>query len=332
MVGMAVLGCGRIGRLHARNVARHARARLVKVYDVAGEAARDTAAELGVAVAHSLDELWSDRAVGAVLIASPTATHVPLITAAVRAGKAVLCEKPVDLDLARARQCWQEIAAARPRVMIGFNRRFDPSYQALRERLQRGEIGSLELAVITNRDPAPPPPGYIAGSGGLFRDMTIHDFDMARYLAGDIARVHAFGANRVDPEIGRLGDIDTCAITLEARSGALVQINNSRRSVYGYDQRIEVFGPGGMLQAGNRRATSVESWSAERTAAREPVLHSFIERYSEAYRLELDAFVAAVGDGRPMSPDFTDGIEALGLAIAAAESLASGAAVTLRSA
>ncbi|HWZ63978.1 MAG TPA: inositol 2-dehydrogenase [Steroidobacteraceae bacterium] len=330
MLGMAVLGCGRIGRLHAANVARHTGARLLKVYDLAAAAAAATAAELGALAAASLDEVWSDRAIAAVLIATPTATHVPLITQAVAAGKAVLCEKPVDLDLGRARQCWQEIAPRTPRVMIGFNRRFDPSYYSLRERLQRGEVGRLEIAVITNRDPAPPPADYIAGSGGLFRDMTIHDFDMARYLAGDIARVHAFGANLVDAEIGRQGDIDTCAISLEARSGALVQINNSRRSVYGYDQRIEAFGATGMLQAGNRRATSVESWSAARTAARDPVLYSFIERYNEAYRGELDAFVSAVEEGRPMSPSFTDGIEALNLAVAAAESLRSGAAVTLR--
>ena len=163
--------------------------------------------------------------------------------------------------------------------MIGFNRRFDPSFRALRERVQRGEIGTLELAVITSRDPAPPPATYIKASGGLMRDMTIHDFDMARYLAGDIAQVHAFGANLVDPGIGKLGDIDTCTISLHARAGALIQINNSRRCVYGYDQRIEAFGSNGMLQAGNQYATSVESWGAEHTGAREPVLHFFIERY-----------------------------------------------------
>jgi myo-inositol 2-dehydrogenase / D-chiro-inositol 1-dehydrogenase len=329
MVGMAVLGCGRIGRLHARNLARHPRATLLSVFDVAGEAAQQTAAALRVQSARSLDEVWSDRRIDAVLIATPTDTHVPLITGAVKAGKAVLCEKPIDMDLERARKCWSEIAAARPTVMIGFNRRFDPSYRALRERLQRGEVGRLELAVITNRDPAPPPAEYLRGSGGLFRDMTIHDFDMARYLAGDIAQVHAFGANLVDPEIGRLGDIDTCAISLRAKSGALLQINNSRRSVYGYDQRIEVFGPGGMLQAGNRRATSVESWSAERTAARDVVLHSFIERYGEAYEAEVDAFVASLQAGRPMSPDFADGLEALRMAVAAQESLRTGKVVDL---
>ena len=329
MLGMAVLGCGRIGRLHARNLAQHARVRLAAVYDVAPQAAAQCAAELGVRAAASLGEIWSDRAVRGVLIATSTDTHVALITAAVKAGKAVLCEKPVDLDLERARSCWREIAPAQPAVMLGFNRRFDPSFRALRERLHGGEIGRLELALITSRDPQPPPAGYLRVSGGLFRDMTIHDFDMARYLAGDIAAVQAVGANLVDPAIGALGDIDTCAITLRARSGARVQINNSRRSVYGYDQRLEVFGAGGMLQAGNRRATTVEASSATRTAARDPVLDFFIERYAEAYRAELDAFVAALEAGQPVSPDFADGVAALELAVAAGESLATGRTVEI---
>jgi myo-inositol 2-dehydrogenase/D-chiro-inositol 1-dehydrogenase len=213
--------------------------------------------------------------------------------------------------------------------MIGFNRRFDPSFRALRERLARGEIGRLELAAITSRDPAPPPPDYIKVSGGLFRDMTIHDFDMARHLAGDIVEVHALGAGLVDPQIAELGDIDTCTVSLRAKSGALVQISNSRRCAYGYDQRIEVFGALGMLQAGNRHATSVEASSAERTGARDRVLDFFIERYREAYRAELDAFLAAVEDGIAPRPDFSDGLEALRLASAAAESLRTGRVVAL---
>ena len=327
MVSIAVLGCGRIGRIHARNLARHRRARLAAVYDVQAEAAQQTATELGAKIADSIEALLTDPEVAAVLIATPTDTHVPLISAAVRAGKAVLCEKPVDLDVQRARACWNEIAAARPRVMIGFNRRFDPSFRALRERLHKGEIGRLELGIITSRDPAPPPVSYIAGSGGLLRDMTIHDFDMARYLAGDITQVHAFGANLVDPEIARAGDIDTCMVTLRAVSGALLQINNSRRSAYGYDQRVEAFGSTGMLQAGNQRATSVEAWGAERTAARDPIMDFFLERYRQAYESELNAFVAALEEGRPMSPDFADGLAALQLAQAAEESLRCGGAV-----
>jgi myo-inositol 2-dehydrogenase/D-chiro-inositol 1-dehydrogenase len=321
MLGVAVLGCGRIGRIHARNLARHPRARLVSLFDLANDVALEAASELGVKRAASLEEVWADRAVEAVLIATPTDTHVPLITAAVKAGKAVFCEKPIDVDLERARSCWREVAPHRPRLMMGFNRRFDPSFRALRERLQRGEIGRLELAVITSRDPAPPPLAYIKSSGGLLRDMTIHDFDMARYLAGDITQVQAFGANLVDPKIAKLGDIDTCTVSLRAKSGALLQINNSRRCAYGYDQRIEAFGAAGMLQAGNQRATSVEHWRAEYTAAHDPVLSFFIERYLEAYRAELDAFVAALCEGSAMKPDFSDGLEALRLAVAAEDSL-----------
>ena len=321
MVGMAILGCGRIGRIHAGNLARHPRAKLVAVFDVASDAARQTADELGVKRAGSLDEVWADPQVAAVVVATPTDTHVPLITAAVKAGKAVFCEKPIDVDLERARACWRDICAHRPRLMMGFNRRFDPSFRALRERLQRGDIGRAELIVITSRDPAPPSLAYLRSSGGLLRDMTIHDFDMARYLAGDITQVQAFGANLVDPKIAKLGDIDTCTLSLRAKSGALLQINNSRRCVYGYDQRIEAFGAGGMLQAGNQRATTVEYWGAERTGARDPVLNFFLERYAEAYRAELDAFTQSVMEGGPMKPDFSDGLEALRLAVAAEDSL-----------
>jgi myo-inositol 2-dehydrogenase/D-chiro-inositol 1-dehydrogenase len=329
MVGIAVLGCGRIGRLHARNLARHPRAQLTAVFDVVADAAHKTATALNVPVAQSLDAVWSDAKVTAVLIATPTDTHVPMISAAVAAGKAVFCEKPVDLDLQRARACWSEISRKNPRVMLGFNRRFDPSFRALRARLQAGEVGALELAVITSRDPAPPPASYIRTSGGLFRDMTIHDFDMARYLAGDITHVHAFGANLVDPEIGKLNDIDTCTVSLRSRAGALLQISNSRRCAYGYDQRIEVFGSGGMLLAGNRRATAVESWSAQRTAAQDPVLDFFLERYAQAYEAELEAFVSALEQDAAVSPDFGDGLEALRLAAAAAESIRTGRVVEL---
>jgi myo-inositol 2-dehydrogenase / D-chiro-inositol 1-dehydrogenase len=329
MLGMALLGCGRIGRIHAVNLARQPRAKLVCVYDVAADAARQTATELGTRHVGGVEEIWENGEIGAILIATPTDTHVPLISAAVKAGKAVFCEKPIDVDLERARSCWRDLAPHRPRLMMGFNRRYDPSFRALRERLQRGQIGRLELVVITSRDPAPPPLTYLRSSGGLLRDMTIHDFDMARYLAGDITQVQAFGANLVDPKIAKIGDIDTCTIALRAKSGALLQINNSRRCAYGYDQRIEVFGAQGMLQAGNRRATSVEHSDAERTAARDPVLNFFLERYADAYRAELEAFIEAVEEGRPMRPDFSDGLEALRLAAAAEESLRSQQVVDL---
>jgi myo-inositol 2-dehydrogenase/D-chiro-inositol 1-dehydrogenase len=329
MLGFAVLGCGRIGRMHARNIAAHPRARLVTCYDVVGKAAEETASQLGAAVAGSVEDALGDQRVDAVFIASPTGTHVDLITRSAHARKAILCEKPIDLDIARVDACWQEIGSLGPMVMLGFNRRFDPSFRALRDRLLAGEVGKLEQLVITSRDPAPPPPAYIGGSGGLFRDMTIHDFDMARYLAGEIVEVQAMGGNLVDPAIGEQGDIDAAMILMRAASGALVHINNSRRCAYGYDQRVEAFGESGMLQAHNRHLTTLEAWSAERTRAMDPVQDFFISRYFEAYMAEINHFVDCVETGTKPLAGFAEGREALRLADAAMESLASGRAVRL---
>jgi myo-inositol 2-dehydrogenase/D-chiro-inositol 1-dehydrogenase len=315
--------------MHARNLARHPRAELVSVYDIAAGAAADTAAELGAKAAASVDEILADPAVQAVLIATSTDTHVPLLTAAAKAGKAVLCEKPIDLDIARAEACWAEIGPLNPMVMIGFNRRFDPSFMSLRNRVQAGEIGTLEQVIITSRDPGPPPVAYIRVSGGLFRDMTIHDFDMARYIAGDIVEVQAFGANLVDPSIQEAGDIDAAMLTLRAASGALIHINNSRRATYGYDQRVEAFGSGGMLQAGNQRATTVELWNGGATEQREPVLNFFIERYQAAYAAEIDHFVTCLAEKRTPIASFADGLAALKVADAALESMRTGRVVKL---
>ena len=242
MIKFAVLGCGRIGRMHALNLARHPRVELASVYDVVDQAAAATAEATGARRAGAIDEILGAREVDAVLIASSTDTHLDLLVRAVEAGKAVLCEKPIDLDLAKVDASWARIQDRRPTIMVGFNRRFDASFKALRDRIQAGEIGKLEQVVITSRDPGPPPIAYIEVSGGLFRDMTIHDFDMARYLMGDIETVHAIGAHLVDPAIRQAGDIDAAMVTLVAKSGTLCQISNSRRCAYGYDQRIEAFG------------------------------------------------------------------------------------------
>jgi myo-inositol 2-dehydrogenase/D-chiro-inositol 1-dehydrogenase len=329
MVGFAVLGCGRIGRMHARNLAAHPRAELVAVYDVANAAAEEVGTALGARVASSVDEALACPRVRAVLVASSTDTHVDLLTRSVKAGKAVLCEKPIDLDIAKVDACWAEIGGLAPVVMVGFNRRFDPSFRALRDRVQAGEIGKVEQIVITSRDPGPPPVSYIKVSGGLFRDMTIHDLDMARYLAGDIVEVQAMGANLVDPSIRDAGDIDAAMVVMRAASGAMVHVNNSRRCAYGYDQRVEAFGERGMLQAGNRRATTVEAWGAEHTGAKDVVLNFFIERYAEAYVAEIDHFVDCVEKGAKPLAGFEEGREALRLADAALESLKTGRAVSL---
>lgn len=329
MPRFALFGCGRIGRMHGVNLAKHPRTDLVSVFDVAAEAAAETAEATGAKVAQTVDEILGDNSIDAVLIASSTDTHVDLLTRAAKAGKAILCEKPIDLDLARVDACWAEISPLDPLVMIGFNRRFDPSFKALRDRVQGGEIGKLEQLSITSRDPSPPPAAYIKVSGGLFRDMTIHDFDIARYIAGDIVAVHATGANLIEPEIKTLGDIDAAMMTMQAANGALIHINNSRRSAYGYDQRIEAFGELGMLQAGNQRATSVNFSGKGATGAKDPVMHFFIERYTSAYIAEIDHFVDCVGQRKAPMAGFDEGREALKLADAALESMRSGQTVRL---
>ena len=256
-----------------------------------------------------------------MLIASSTDTHLDLLVRAVEAGKAVLCEKPIDLDLAKVDASWARIKDRRPTIMVGFNRRFDPSFKALRERIQAGEIGKLEQVVITSRDPGPPPIAYIEVSGGLFRDMTIHDFDMARYLMGDIEAVHAIGAIWSTRRSRQAGDIDAAMITLVAKSGALCQISNSRRCAYGYDQRIEAFGEQGMLQAGNQRPTTVSFWGAPRTEAATRSFTSSSSATRPAYLAEIDHFVDCVEQGTAPLVGYRDGREALRLADAALGSM-----------
>jgi myo-inositol 2-dehydrogenase/D-chiro-inositol 1-dehydrogenase len=329
MIKFAVLGCGRIGRMHALNLARHPRAELAWVFDVAGGAAASVAEATGARQARDADEVLEARDVDAVLIASSTNTHLDLLERAVGAGKAVLCEKPIDLDLAKVDACWQRIRERNATIMIGFNRRFDPSFMALRDRIQQGEIGKLEQLVITSRDPSPPPVGYIQVSGGLFRDMTIHDFDMARYLMGEIVSVCAVGANLIEPAIKGAGDIDAAMVILEGADGALCHINNSRRCSYGYDQRVEVFGELGMLQAANQRQTSIQAWGAKATEAKDPILDFFIERYTPAYMAEIHHFVDCCERGITPLAGYRDGREALRLADAALESMQTGKTVTV---
>jgi myo-inositol 2-dehydrogenase / D-chiro-inositol 1-dehydrogenase len=329
MIKFAVLGCGRIGRMHALNLARHPRAELVWVFDVAGNAAASVAEATGAKQARDADEALSAKDVDAVLIASSTNTHLDLLERAVKAGKAVLCEKPIDLDLVKVDACWQRIKGRNATIMIGFNRRFDPSFRAMRDRIRQGEIGKLEQLVITSRDPSPPPVAYIQVSGGLFRDMTIHDFDMARYLMGEIVSVFAIGANLVDPAIKTAGDIDAAMIILESADSGLCHINNSRRCAYGYDQRVEAFGEKGMLQAANQRPTSIQAWGAKATEAKDLVLDFFIERYTPAYLAEIDHFVDCCEKGTVPLAGYRDGREALRLADAALESMTTGRRIRL---
>ncbi|HEX6120636.1 MAG TPA: inositol 2-dehydrogenase [Dongiaceae bacterium] len=317
---IGLLGAGRIGQIHARSAAAHKSATLAAVTDVDSSAAAAIAAETGASIAKSSSDIIADKSIDAILICTPTDTHADLIEQAAKAGKAIFCEKPVDLSAQRVRACLEVVADANAKLMIGFNRRFDPSFAALQKRLAAGEIGRPEIVTILSRDPSPPPVSYIARSGGLFRDMMIHDLDMARFLLGEEpVEVSAMAACLVDPAIGQAGDIDTAVVTLKTRSGKLAQISNSRRASYGYDQRIEVHGSGGMLRAHNQHATTVEKANADGFAS-DPALHFFLERYAAAYRAEMDTFVSGVTTGKPLAPTGEDGLKALLLADAAEKS------------
>ena len=298
MIRFAVCGAGRIGRVHAANIALHPEAELSWVLDPDEKAAAEVAARSGARWGVGLDQAIGQ--VDAVVIASPTPTHVELIERAARAGLAVLCEKPIDLDLARVDRVLDTIARTKIPFLVGFNRRFDPSFVDLKSRLAEGLIGRLEMLSLTSRDPAPPPNEYIRQSGGLFRDMMIHDFDMVRWLTGgDPVEVYATASNVVDSAIGAAGDVDTAVVVMKTATEAIVQISNSRRATYGYDQRIEAFGSEGMLVAENAPTNTVQHWNSQGISASKPQPF-FLERYARAYRAELDHFVEAVQSSRPL--------------------------------
>ncbi|PSC04489.1 inositol 2-dehydrogenase [Alsobacter soli] len=328
MLRVGLLGAGRIGRIHGGNVASHAKAQLVSVADASLEASQVVAAATNATVG-TIDGILADENIDAVLICTPTDMHADLIERAAQAGKAVFCEKPVDLAADRIRACLQVVEQAGTPLMIGFNRRFDPNFAALKRRLDEGEVGAIEIVTVISRDPAPPPVDYVKRSGGLFRDMMIHDLDMAAFLLGEApVEVYAVGSALVDRAIGEAGDVDTAAVILKTASGKIAQISNSRRAAYGYDQRIEVHGSKGMIRAGNVHETTVEAATAAGFRA-DPVQNFFLERYAAAYRLELDAFVTAVTEGQAPNPSGEDGLRAQLLADAATESAQTGRPVRL---
>lgn len=325
-IGVALFGAGRIGKIHAGNLARHPHTRLRYVVDVQQPSAEALAVQHGATVA-GIDEALADAGVAAVVIGSSTDTHADLIMRAAAAGKAIFCEKPVDLDVARARSCAEAVRRAGVTCMIGFQRRFDPTFAALKQRLDAGEIGTPELLIVTSRDPAPPPASYIAHSGGVFKDMLIHDFDIFRWiLGGEAVSVHATGGCPNMPEVAAAGDISHAAVTLRTRDGALCQINTSRRAAYGYDQRFEVLGSRGLLQAGNVRPTEVIAWNGDAISSDKPEAF-FLERYRAAYALEIEHFFDALVNGTPVRTTIEDGIKALELAELATRSWREGKAI-----
>ena len=328
MIEIALLGAGRIGRIHAGNIARQPGVRLAAVADVNAAAARELAALHG-ARAMDADAIFADQSIAAVAIGSSTDTHAEFIQRAAAAGKAIFCEKPVDLDLARARECADAVRKAQVVCMIGFQRRFDPTFAALKARLDAGEIGDPEMLVVTSRDPGAPPVDYIKKSGGIFKDMLIHDFDIFRWiLADDAVTVHAHASCLTDAAIGEAGDADCTAVTIRTRKGRLGVINTSRRAAYGYDQRFEVLGSRGMLQAGNHRPTEVVASSGKLISTDLPE-HFFLERYRVAYADEIAHFAAALRERTPVRTTIDDGVKALELADAATTSWREGRVVKL---
>lgn len=328
MLKVGLLGAGRIAGVHATAISSHPDSTLAAVSDFYPENAEKLAAQFG-STARTTEEIIADKSIDAVLVATPTDTHSDLIEAATAAGKAVLCEKPVDLSLARARACRENTAKSGQPVMIGFNRRFDPNFGAMKAALQAGEIGKPELLSITSFDPAPPPVTYIKVSGGLFRDMMIHDFDMANFMMGAApVSITAVGSSIVDPEIGAAGDVDTAVVTMTYADGRIAVIKNSRRAAYGYDQRVELLGSQGLLQAQNMLENTVVKSTVAGVTGAKPT-YFFLERYMPSYAAEWAAFVEALDGGGALPVTLDDGIAALAMAEAATRSAKTGQPVAL---
>jgi len=325
MLNIGIIGAGRIGRVHCECVARHVpQAKVMALADpLADNSLRAFAANMGIpAVYEDYMRIVGDPDIGAVLICSPTDTHTRIIVEAARAGKHIFCEKPVDIDVARIERAAEAVAKAGVTFQVGFNRRFDNNFKALREAVASGRIGRPHIIRITSRDPAPPPLSYIAASGGLFMDMAIHDFDMARFICGsEPAEVYAAGAALIDPAIGAAGDVDTAVTTIKFESGAMAVIDNSRKAAYGYDQRAEAFGPEGAVSVSNNTKSTAVFSGADGVVAEKP-LYFFLERYMQSYADEIRAFADAAVNGTPPAVTMGDGLAAVRMALAAARSLA----------
>ncbi len=328
MLKVGLLGAGRIAAVHATAITSNEKSSLVAVADIVEGNAAKLASRYS-AESRTTEEILTDSSIDAVLVATSTDTHAGFIESAVANGKAVLCEKPLDLDIERARACKKAVDSADASVMIGFNRRFDTNFSALKRSVNAGEIGSPELLSITSFDPAPPSVAYIKVSGGLYRDMMIHDFDMANFIMGDLpVTISATGTCVVEPEIGAAGDVDTAVVTMGYADGRLAVIRNSRRAVYGYDQRVELLGSEGLLQAENMLENTVVKSTVDGVESSKPT-YFFLERYLASYQAEWDAFVTSVLSGKPVPVSLSDGVSALAMAEAATRSQQLGESVRL---
>lgn len=332
MIGIALLGAGRMGRVHTQAISA-AGAKVVAIYDAIPTVAEKLATEVGAIACGSAEEAMGYSSVGAVVIATSSDTHVEYLIKAVTLGIPVMCEKPIAPTLVEARRCIATIGLERAKsVFLAFNRRFDRGHSAVREAVLAGQIGRLEQLTITSRDPFPPPLDYVSRSGGLFRDMMIHDFDTARsILQEEPVTLTAQGSSIIEPEIGKLGDVDTAVVTMATATGKLAVILNSRRCAFGFDQRIEAFGSDGMALSDNPLRSGVRYFTKEHPGAPDLIREFFLDRYGESYKLEVESFLAHAASGAPMPINAIDGLRAAYLAEAATSSLATGMPVQLTS-
>jgi myo-inositol 2-dehydrogenase/D-chiro-inositol 1-dehydrogenase len=325
----AVIGAGRIGIVHSASVTDTDGVSLEYVVDPIVESAERLAKTYGCKSSTDPLAVINSGEIDLVIIGSPTPTHVPLMEAAIDAGVHVLCEKPIDLDIKNVERLREKANNAKTHIAIGFNRRLDPQYYTVKKRVENGEIGKVEQVIIISRDPGPAPQSYIAISGGIFRDMTIHDFDMARYFVPNIVEVYATGANSFCDYIKEENDFDNVTVTMKGSEGEIVTIINSRHSAFGYDQRIEVFGDKGMLQTSNLTHSTVQLFNKEFTASGETYMDNFLERHAVSYRRELQLFIKGVQESKQYNSTYDDGRAALMLADAAHESSRTGKAIAV---
>ncbi|MFE5430559.1 inositol 2-dehydrogenase [Peribacillus simplex] len=331
-ITIGIIGAGRIGRLHAENIIHIPQVKIKTISDIFAANVREWAQQIGIEnVVEDYKEILNDPEIDAIFVCSPTTTHVPIIQKAAEHGKHIFCEKPISFSIEETEKALEAVKKAGVKFQVGFNRRFDTQFSKVKETVQNGVIGTPHIIKITSRDPEPPSAEYIKSSGGLFVDMSIHDFDMARFVSGsEITEVYVQTANLVDPMIGELGDIDTAVITLKFENGAIGIIDNSRKAVYGYDQRVEAFGSNGVITTENVKPTNAEISTGEGVFRDKPH-HFFLERYKEAYITETYAFIDSILTNKPLVCDGNDGLQAEIIAHAAAESRKTGLPVKIKS-
>jgi myo-inositol 2-dehydrogenase/D-chiro-inositol 1-dehydrogenase len=328
LLGIALLGSGRMAHVYGPKINNHPDLRLVSVFNPNESSAEKAVERYGGTASSDLGAVLADPAVDAVIIATPTNTHLEYVEAAAKAGKPIYCEKPLDLTLERVDRCLAALKANPVPFMLGFNRRFDPDVSALQAAVRRGEIGPLTFLMSWSREPSPPPIEYVKRSGGYFVDATIHDIDLICWIAGERPEeVYATGSCLFDPAIGEAGDADATMTILKMPSGCIAHVNNSRSCAYGFDQRLEAFGRDGMIQTTNQRDDDLIRWDGTRTEAREPLKHFFLERYDASFHHALDEFSRAIAEGRPPSAAQEDGRTALAIALACERSRLEGKAI-----